>query len=544
MLKKLLYTIFLIVNLCDGQNTVGTISIAEDAYEALTLFTIHTNTYLINNCGEVVNEWTSSYLPGNSVYLLPNSNLLRAGRLTDGSSTINFGGTGGIIELFDWDGNVIWSYTHSSNNFRQHHDVYPLPNGNILMLSASVMNGIEAIQSGRNPSFLPDNELYNEQVLELEPIGTNQANIAWEWNIKDHLIQDIDDTKDNFGVISDNPQLLDINYLNGRDGSNNWLHINSMQYNETLDQIILSSRHLSEIWIIDHSTTTSEAESSLGGTYGKGGDLLYRWGNPQSYGQGTSIDRKLFGQHYPNFITSGFPNEGKIIIFNNGIERDPSFSQVDIITPPEVSPGFYDYVVNTAYGPESTDFTYTDLSSDPSEFFTAILSSAQQLPNGNILICEGRDGYLFELDTNNNKVWEYINPIDGTNGSTTAQTETPNGNGLFRAIKYATYYPGFVGKDLTPGLPLEINPDLSPCNNLSISDYHLFSASIYPNPTSDKILINSSLTINKVEVYNVLGHKVGVYNAKTIDLSNQADGIYFVKIYSKSMITTKKVIKI
>ena len=320
MLKKLLLSFLFIVNLSVGQNTVGTVSITEDAFEAYTLFTIHTKTYLINNCGEVINDWTSNYLPGNSVYLLPNGNLLRAGRIVDGSSDINFGGTGGIVELFDWDGNTIWSYTYSSNNFKQHHDVYPLPNGNILMLSVSVMDEAEAIQAGRDPSFLPDSELFNEQILELEPVGSNGANIVWEWNIKNHLIQDFDNTKDNFGVIADNPQLLNINYLNGLDGSDNWLHVNSMQYNETLDQIVISSRHLSEIWIIDHTTTTSEAESSIGGTYGKGGDLHYRWGNPQSYGQGTSVDRKLFGQHYPHFIKSGLPNEGKIIVFNNGFQ--------------------------------------------------------------------------------------------------------------------------------------------------------------------------------------------------------------------------------
>ena len=125
MIKKLLFCFLLFTNITQSQNTVGTISITEDAYEAFTLFTINTKTFFINNCGEVINEWTSNYLPGNAVYFLPNGNLLRAGRLTDGSSPINFGGTGGIIELFDWDGNILWSYTHSSTNFRQHHDVYP-----------------------------------------------------------------------------------------------------------------------------------------------------------------------------------------------------------------------------------------------------------------------------------------------------------------------------------------------------------------------------------------------------------------------------------
>jgi hypothetical protein len=37
------------------------------------------------------------------------------------------------------------------------------------------------------------------------------------------------------------------------------------------------------LWVIDHQTTTAQAASHTGGRYNKGGDLLYRWGNPQTY---------------------------------------------------------------------------------------------------------------------------------------------------------------------------------------------------------------------------------------------------------------------
>ena len=66
----------------------------------------------------------------------------------------------------------------------------------------------------------------------------------------------------------------------------------------TLDQIVLSNHNLSEIWIIDHSTTTLEAASHSGGNSGKGGDLLYRWGNPQAYDQGTGADQLLNHQQH------------------------------------------------------------------------------------------------------------------------------------------------------------------------------------------------------------------------------------------------------
>lgn len=69
-------------------------------------------------------------------------------------------------------------------------------------------------------------------------------------------------TKDNYGVISDNPQLLDINFVGRSENKADWLHANSMQYNELLDEIIISFQGTSEFFIIDHSTTTAEAASN------------------------------------------------------------------------------------------------------------------------------------------------------------------------------------------------------------------------------------------------------------------------------------------
>ena len=548
MLKQLLYlfSFFSFFSFFGySQNTVGIISVTNDVYDGYTLFNIHTKAYLINNCGEVVNEWNSSYLPGSSVYLLPNGNLLRAGRLDDGSSNIGFGGQGGIIELFDWDGNIIWSYTYSSNQFRQHHDVYPLPNGNVLILAATVVTGADAIQLGRDPALLPDGELYNEQIIEVEPIlGTTNGNIVWEWNIIDHLIQDFDNTKLNFGVVGDHPEKLDINFINNGSGGNNWLHVNSIQYNEERDQITLSARRVSEIWVIDHSTTTAEAATGSGGTYGKGGDFLYRWGNPQAYRQGTEADRTLFGQHTPYFIPDGLPNEDKIILFNNGFQRTPEFSQVDIISPPETSLGVFEYNTGTAYGPLAPDYTYSEPGADPSDFYSVIVSNAQQLPNGNILVNEGNQGYFFELDTNDNKVWEYVNPINNSTGASTAQNNSATGNLVFRAIKYGTDYAAFTGRDLTPGQPLELNPDLSPCNNLSTEEFDANVVSLYPNPTKDIIKVRANESIQQIEVYDLLGKKIAQSNRDVINLSYEQNGVYIIKIYTNTSVVSKRIIKI
>tara|TARA_R110002073_G_scaffold128999_3_gene275054 strand:+ start:7486 stop:9108 length:1623 start_codon:yes stop_codon:yes gene_type:complete len=539
MIKKLLFLTLLISQFTFSQNTVGTISVTNDAYDGYTLFSVNTKTFLINNCGQVVNEWTSAYLPGHSVYILPNGNLIRAGKKD--TSTIVFGGAGGVVEMFDWDGNILWTFDYSTNDHRSHHDIFPLPNGNILVLAATVMTNVEAIQAGRDPNFLLEGKLYNEQIIEVEPVGTDQANIVWEWNIKDHFIQDIDNTKDNFGVIGDNPQKLDINFENG-DGNANWLHINSIQYNEQLDQIVISSRNLSEFWIIDHSTTTAQAATGSGGTYGKGGDFLYRWGNPEAYDQGTSIDRRLYGQHFPHVIQPGLQDAGKIILFNNGSGTTPTFSSVMIMNPPTSSPGVYSYTPNTAYGPLNPDFTY----SNPPDFISPVLSSAIRLPNGNILVSEGASGHFFELDSSNNIVWDYVLPMMNTTGSILAQFDpTPtSGNSTFRAIKYSTSYVGFNGKDLTPGNPIESNFNLTPCSTLSTQDQSFTNASVFPNPSNSNVTVRSSFDIDKIEVYNLLGAKLlSVKDVSTVNISSLNSGIYLLKITSGVETVTRKIIK-
>lgn len=536
--------IYLLLALCFSlnaisQNTVGIITNSAGSYNGYTLLTplTSTETYLINNCGEVVHQWTSTFTPGASTYLLENGNLLRTGKIAN--SDFPFGGVGGKLELFDWDNNLLWEYTYSSPTYTQHHDIFPMANGNILMLVAEEMTLAEAIQAGRDPLLIPEGEVFNEQIIELQPVGTNMANVVWEWNINDHIVQEYDASKDNFGVIADTPGKLNFNYINGAHAGANWLHVNSIQYNATLDQIVLSSRIMSEIYIIDHSTTTAEAATSSGGLYGKGGDFLYRWGNKQAYNKGVPADQTLFGQHYPHWIADGLTDAGKIMIFNNGGAR--AYSSIEIIDPLVTTPGNYVYDITNGYGPATAEWIYTTPVN--TDFFTPILSSAQRLPNGNTLIDDGDSGYLFEIDPSENIVWEYVNPMSTTGAMT--QGDTPAFNLVFRGLKFPVDYPAFAGKTLTPGPPVEINPDLSGCSILSVEEFALETATlVYPNPVENILTVESKQQIKNIEVYNLYGQML-ISNAgkNSIDLSTIATGIYLVKIQSELATITKKVVK-
>jgi hypothetical protein len=297
------------------------------------------------------------------------------------------------------------------------------------------------------------------------------------------LIQDHDPSKENYGDVAAHPELIDVNYGEGLvaalastpDGTDrlrsigyvassgkqvsrinpDWTHINSVAYNAKLDQIILSVHAFNEIWIIDHSTMTAEAAGHTGGRGGKGGDLLYRWGNPRAYRAGSESDQRLFAQHDAHWIPPGVPGEGNLLVFNNGSHRpDGDYSSVEEIVLP--ADGQYFHSPGAPYGPKKPLWMYAAL--ERTEFFSMLISGAQRLPNGNTLICSGLSGTIFEVTPSKEIVWKYTNPL--ASGPPPRGPEAPDGFTpgvlpVFRAHRYAPDYPGLLGKDLTPGRTIE-----------------------------------------------------------------------------------------
>jgi hypothetical protein len=344
---------------------------------------------------------------------MPDGSLWRAGNVNN--LTFNAGGKGGIIQKWDFNGNLTWSYQVSGTSECQHHDICPLPNGNVLALvwEKKTING--AIAQGRDPALLNAN-IWEEKVVEYQPTGLNTANSVWEWHAWNHLVQDFDSTKLNYGVVADHPELINFNYTNGSTIAD-WMHCNGIAYDSAHDQIILSSRQLCEIYVIDHSTNTAQATSHSGGNYGKGGDILYRYGNPEAYNRGTLTDRKFFYQHCPRWVPSNHPWSSMISVFNNGNGRPGgSASTVDVIEPP-IDPNWnYSISSTLPFGPDSLYWSYAD--PVPTAFFSSTVSGAFNMPNGNFLVTDGQAGEFFEIDTMKNTLWRYKNPVNGTGPQT------------------------------------------------------------------------------------------------------------------------------
>jgi hypothetical protein len=382
-------------------------------------------TYLFDNDGHVVHTWTSEHSSGAAVYLSETGQLFRPAEAVNRKPGFKGPAASGRIQEFDWDGNLVWDFEYHSAKRMPHHDAIKLPSGNALLICWEMIDEKEALAQGRRPETIKGSHLQPDCLVEIKPTGKKTGQVVWEWRSWDHLIQDRDRTKPNYGKVSEHPERFDVNYIRGDEDKDkkgkqprndpDWMHVNAVAYNADLDQIALSSPTFCEIWIIDHGTTTEEARGHTGGRWGKGGDILYRWGNPRTYRTGSKIDRQLFFQHNIQWIPRGLNGAGHLLVFNNGGGRKPvEYSSVDEFVPPTDKDGNYTRDKGRPFGPAVPLWSYS--APDKKDFFSWFISGAQRLPNGNTLINAGATGIVFEVTPGNEIVWKFANPVKSMGG--------------------------------------------------------------------------------------------------------------------------------
>ena len=456
--------------------TVGLIQCSDNISAGYTLFSPMptTTAYLIDSDGREVHTWTSpgGHRPALSAYLMDDGSLLRTANIAQTAvGDFSGGGTAGKVERIAWNGSLMWSYEYSSTTYISHHDIEPLPNGNILMIAWEAKTDAEGELAGRNPAIASDapggsNGVWPDKIVEIQPNGTTGGDVVWSWHAWDHLIQDYNSSQDNFGVVADHPELLDINFIDAagaQAGKADWMHCNGIDYNAQLDQIALSCKNMNEIYIIDHSTTTEEASGHTGGASGKGGDFLYRWGNPEAYDAGTDQDQQLFGQHDVQWIEADRAGNGSLIVFNNGVNRAGTYSSVDVITPSVVD-GAYLMDESNRYLPAAPSWTWDQ----GAAMYSGAISGAERLPNGNTLVTHGNQGTVYEVTLDGEIVWTYINPVS-KDGIVEQGAEIPDGNQVntkgnpvFRARRIPLDHAAFAGQSLTSGEYIEPWNDACP----------------------------------------------------------------------------------
>jgi len=478
---------------------LGSISGFAQTFDGFALYnkTKDNFTYLVDKEGDIVKTWTMSLGCNYTVLLKPNGNLVRGA--VYGSNQLSGAAIGGIVQEIDTSGNIVWEFVYSTADYCSHHDI-TLIGDNVLLTAWEVKSTAELTQAGYKSAT---SAKWPTHLVEVQQDGSG-GKIVWEWHLWDHLIQDVDSTKDNYGVVADHPELFDINMIPtsgrpARDGD--WFHVNGVDYNPDLDQIAFSSRLASEIYVIDHSTTTAEAASHSGGNSGKGGDILYRWGNPANYG--ASGDQIISGAvHDVRWVKNGRPNAGYLQIFNNE-GGSSGGSTVDAIKTP-VNGYNYDLVKGKAFEPASYSWRHDCLANASGQ------SASDRMSNGNTFVNLSKS-YMYEVDSNGNVVWQH------------------NGGGPQKAFRYECNHPGIM---------IALN---NPCL-VSVNETEIVELKVFPNPSNAIFTIEGMETNHySVEVYDKLGKLVLSQSDRSeIDLSAQQNGMYTIKIIQSNGATASK----
>jgi len=405
---------------------------------------------LLQHLSYIVHEWQTDYTAGLHDVMLENGNILRGGALdrTVTGCPIGFGGTSGIVQEIDWEGNVVWEYTNSDADSTQHHTFHRLPNGNTFILVWEYHSKEDAEALGREPGTLygperpSQNGIWPDMVEEVNAAGQ----VVWKWHVWDHVGAN-DYAK--FDINERLPLPVPAVGFQSYMGNADWTHFNTVGYLPETDVMIVNSRNIGEWYLIDHNTTTAEAA-------GPAGDILYRWGNPSAYGAGDKPsfvndgDQELFGPHCALPIDAGCPGYGNILIFDNGWQR-PEGNRSRAV---EVDP---------TTDPLDLEIVWFYQTNKPTSFYTAYQGACQRLPNGNTLITSTGEGHIFEVDVGDSSVspavkpkivWEFINPVFNAVPICEFSDSTTIGrNMVHRSHRYGPDFPGLAGRDLSKRWP-------------------------------------------------------------------------------------------
>ncbi len=371
---------------------------------------VQSSAYLMDTDGNFVHEWTTDdYVPqGATAYLTEDGLLYRTVSGYNWRELENFaaGGTG-KIEIVDWDSNVLWSFEYGElNDYILHHDFTILPNGNIVAIAYDLISVEDAMeQYGIDIADPIMNDYHvSEKLIEIKPnLDDGTAEIVWEWSALDHVVQNVDSSLDNYGDVTDKTKInAYYDYSSNMFYTGQFFHLNAIDYNAEFDQFIVSSGMYNELWVIDHDTTTEEAK-------GEAGDLLYRWGNEQTYSEDGTGEQTLYFQHDTYWTDV---KNGEIQLFNNGANRqleegESNYTEIIRMKLPVSESGEWD--INAE--PEIT--WHFNENGEDADFFSSFMGGSKMLPNGNTIAVSAADYRIIEITPEGEVILDYIMPVPG-----------------------------------------------------------------------------------------------------------------------------------
>jgi len=214
---------------------------SSETYFGYTLFGTRGTSYLIDFEGHVIHTWNIG----------TNPRFTEAGTLLDavGGDPSN----SNQWKELDWNSTVVWSYTETRTNYHPHHDFEKIYNPKLgdstfIYIANKDLTATQCLNAGCDPSHSYTGAQM-DAIVEVDRSG----NVIWEWCFFDHVVQDIDASKPTYGVIAGTPGRINLN-ISGNPVQKDWLHCNSLDYNQDSDLIVINSVH-GEFYVIDHGNT-------------------------------------------------------------------------------------------------------------------------------------------------------------------------------------------------------------------------------------------------------------------------------------------------
>ena len=328
----------------------------------------------------------------------------------------------GDLTMIDIDGNVEWTFNKNQEvvddgdpywSARQHHDYQvsgnpvgywvpgmdPDPNFDKMLLLTH--NDV------RKPKISPQ-LLLEDRLIEID----REGNILWEWHMLDHFNEfGLDETAKNAMFRNPNTQHAgpegqgDIFHVNCASylGPNHWFDEGDERFNP--ENIIMDSREANIMWIVSHET----------------GEIVWRVGPDFTKTPELRMFGTIVGPHHTHMIPKGLPGEGNIMVYDNGgwagYGAPNQFSKTglkvtrrDSSRVVEFDPTTLEIVWECTGEPTGSGGGFNF---NGNYFYSPLTSSAQRLPNGNTMICEGCSAIIREYTREQKLVWEYVFPDIG-----------------------------------------------------------------------------------------------------------------------------------
>lgn len=401
---------------------------------------------VIDMNGKVVKQWDGfNNSAGGPSRVLPNGDVIAAAGARQGRQE--------SFELVqrDFAGNVVWRLDHNEEiptndgktqqSLRQHHDWQreDFPAGYYSPAFTPARSGSNTLvltHTDRRVPGIADVLLQDDRIIEVSAKGE----IVWQWSAGDHIDELGFDARaresirgaraggaggtgragaaGRAGAGRGAPAPAD---GAGRSGAGrgagappaafDWLHLNSATYlgpNRWFDA--------GDTRFAPNNVIVSSREASLLAIIARDGSIVWRLGPNFLESDATRALGQIIGQHHAHFIPKGLPGAGHLLVFDNG--GSSGYGEPSGIAPRGT--GVYARANSRVLEIDPVTLALVWSYTAGAQFFSTNISGAQRLPNGNTLITEGAGGRVFEVTSDRQIVWEFMNAPANTTTRTPA----------------------------------------------------------------------------------------------------------------------------